>query len=140
LIDPKITDHVIESHLNSEVDYTSNVIVRTFPRGLDTEVFNFSILETTFQNAKENYEREHVTPYIYLHPELFKLKSIEASGKLRRPDLRLTIDTKEDLRLSEKIFKHLYRENQIFYTDDVIDFLDKHPELVAINAHIVQKD
>jgi len=107
---------------------------------LDTEVFNFETLEKAYEEAKLDYEREHVTPYIYQHPNMFRLKFIEASGKLRRPDLRLTVDTEEDLKLIREIFKQLYRDGQIFYTEDVIDLLDKCPELIAINAHIRQKE
>ncbi len=139
LTDPRVTDKVIEEHLSSDVDYTSNTIKRTFPRGLDTEVFNFEALERAYRKAKQDYEREHVTPYIYLHPEIFKLKSVEVTGKLRRPDLRLTVDTEEDLKLIREIFKRLYRDGQFFYTEDVIDLLDEYPELIAINARVRQK-
>ena len=139
LIDPRIIDEVIHSHLGSDADYTFNGVVRTFPSGLDVEVFSYGALEKAYNEAWKEYEREHVTPYIYLRPEIFKLKSVEALGKLKRPDLRLTVDTEDDLRLIREIFKRLYRVGQIFYTEDVIDLLDKHPELVAINAHVVQK-
>lgn len=137
LIDPRVTERVIETHLNSDADYTSN---QGFPRGLDTEVFSFETLERAYEEAKLDYEREHVTPYIYQHPNLFKIKSVEATGKLRRPDLRLTVDTEEDLRLIREIFTRLYRADQIFYAEDVIDLLDKCPELIAINAHVIQKE
>ncbi len=140
LIDPRVTDKVIEEHLNSDADYTSVSIKSGFPRGLDTEVFNYDALEETYREAKHYYEREHVTPYIYQHPDLFKIKSVEANEKLRRPDLRLTVDTEEDLDLIGKIFRRLYRDGQIFYTEEVIALLDKHPELVAINAHIRQME
>lgn len=140
LIDPRVTDRVIEEHLNSDADYTSNGIKSGFPRGLDTEVFNFEALKRAYREAELDYEREHVTPYIRQHPSSFKLKSVEASGKLRRPDIRLTVDTEEDLRLIREIFKRLYGDGQIFYTEDVIDLLDKHPELAAINACIRQKE
>lgn len=140
LIDPRMTDRIIEEHLNSDVDYTSSGISRTFPWGLGAEVFSFDALERAYEEAKLDYEREHVTPYIYQHPNLFKIKAIEATGKLRRPDLRLTVDTEEDLRLIKEIFKRLYRDDQAFYTEDIIDLLDKHPELVAINAHVRQKE
>jgi spore coat polysaccharide biosynthesis protein SpsF len=140
LIDPRVTDKVIETHLNSDADYTSNTIRRTSPRGLDTEVFNFQVLKVACREASQTYEREHVTPYIYQHPDLFKLQSVEATGKLRRPDLRLTVDTEEDLKLIREIYQRLYRENQIFYTEDVIDLLDKQPELLAINAHVKQRE
>ncbi len=140
LIDPRIVDEVVHSHMDSHADYTSNGIIRTFPLGLDVEVFSYSALEKAYNEARRQYEREHVTPYIYLNPGIFKLKSVEASGKLRRSDLRLTVDTEEDLRLIREIFRRLYHNGQIFYTEDVIDLLDKHPELVAINAHVVQKE
>jgi spore coat polysaccharide biosynthesis protein SpsF len=139
LIDPRATDKVIEEYLNADADYTSNIIKRTYPLGLDTEAFNYGVLEKAHKEAKKEYEREHVTPYIYQHPNLFKLKSVETNGKLRRPDLRLTVDTEEDLQLIRQIFNRLYRDGEIFYTKDVIDLLDKHPELVAINANIGQK-
>ena len=140
LIDPRVTDKVIEEHLNSDADYTSSGISRTFPWGLGAEVFSFDALKRAYKEAEQDYEREHVTPYFYLHPEIFKLKSVEAEGKLRRPDLRLTVDTEEDLQLIREIFKRLHRDDQIFYAEDVIDLLDKHPELVAINAHVRQKE
>ena len=140
LIDPKIVDLVIEKHLNSGVDYTSNVIKRTFPRGLDVEVFNFMVLEKAHKEAKENYQREHVTPYIYEHPEIFKLQNIIAKGMLKRPEIRLTVDTKEDLRLIREIYKHLYEPERVFYTKEIIELLDEHPELKKINARIKQKD
>ena len=139
LIDPRVSDRIIREHLKSADDYTAAGISGGFPRGLDTEVFSFDTLEQVHREASQQYEREHVTPYIQEHPDLFKIKYIEASGKLRRPDLRLTVDTKEDLKLVREIFKHLYHEDQVFYTEDVIDLLDGHPELAAINAYVRQK-
>lgn len=128
LIDPKVVDKVILSHINSSADYTSNVIKRTFPRGLDTEVINFQTLKKAFEEAEEQYQREHVTPYILENPALFKLNSIEARGKIRRPDIRITVDTPEDLKFIRGIFSILYKQNEIFYVEDVIDLLDQRPE------------
>jgi len=139
LIDPQIVDLVIEKHLKLNADYTSNTLKRTFPRGLGVEVFNFKVLKKAQKEAKEDYQREHVTPYIYEHPEIFELQNIEAKGKFRRPDLRLTVDTKEDLQLIKEIYSYLYKPRQIFYTEEIIDLLDKHPELIKINANVQQK-
>jgi len=139
LIDPHIIDKVIKAHLSSGADYTFCGVTGGFPLGLDTEVFNFKILERTFKEAKKDFEREHVTPYIYEHPDIFKINSVKATGKLKHPDLRLTVDTKEDFKLIEAIYQRLYRNGKIFYIEDVIDLLDKHPELTAINAGIRQK-
>jgi spore coat polysaccharide biosynthesis protein SpsF len=140
LIDPKITEMAIENHLHSQVDYTAVGFEGGFPRGLDTEIFNFDVIEKTYNEAHLIYEREHVTPYIYHHPHLFKLRFLEATGKLRRPDLRLTVDEREDLELIRAIFETLNRDGQTFYTEEVIDLLDKYPHLLAINAHVVQKE
>jgi len=140
LIDPEIVDKVVERHLKTGADYTSNVLKRTFPRGLDTEVFNFSVLKKVFYDAKENYQREHITPYIFENPAIFKLQNIEAEGKLRRPDLRLTVDTPDDLRLISEIFRILYQPGKTISIEEVIDLLTEKPELAKINAGISQKN
>lgn len=138
LIDPKIIDLVVRKHLNSTADYT-RVSLKTFPRGLDTEVFSFKALEKSHREAKENYQREHVTTHICEHPEIFQLQYIEAEGRLSRPELRLPVDTKEDLELIREIYRYLYKPGGIFYTEEVIDLFDRHSELTKINAHIKQK-
>lgn len=139
LIDTRMLDELIDSHLKTQSDYTSTSHERTYPMGVEAEVFNFDTLAKAFINANKQYEHEHVTPYIYEHPELFKIRFIEATGKLRRPEIRLTVDTQEDFNLVREIFKNLYKEEQLFYTEDVIDFLDRHPELLSINAFVPQK-
>jgi spore coat polysaccharide biosynthesis protein SpsF len=137
LIDPDIVDKVIRQHNTDKFDYTANTIKRTFPRGLDVEVFNFDVLEIDFKNATEKYQREHVTPYIIEHPEKFKLKNVEAKGKLYRPDIRITIDTIEDFELIKKIIQNFH--NLSFKSEEIIDFLDKNPDLLEINKFIRQK-
>lgn len=137
LIDPEIVDEIIKKHIGNEADYTSNTIKRTYPRGLDTEVFNFNILEEAYKHANEKYHREHVTPYIREHPERFKLQNIEAHGKIKRPDIRITVDTKEDFELMKKIILHF--DDLSFKTESVIDFLDRDPELMEINKNVKQK-
>jgi spore coat polysaccharide biosynthesis protein SpsF len=134
LIDPEISDLVVERHLNSDADYTSNVLEATFPVGLHTEVFNFSVLEKVYKEGGDEYEKEHATPYIYRHPELFKLQSVIAEEKLKRPDIRLTTDTENDLKLIREIYKKLYVEGKMFYTKEIIDLLNKFPELIKINT------
>jgi spore coat polysaccharide biosynthesis protein SpsF len=139
LIDPFIVDEVVKRHLDSDADYTSNTLERTFPLGMDTEVFSFKVLEKAYRQAKENYQREHVTPYFYLNPGIFKLQGIKAEGKLHRPDLRLTVDTAEDLELIRAIYNRLGQNGRFFNTEEVIELLDTLPELVAINVHVQQK-
>jgi spore coat polysaccharide biosynthesis protein SpsF len=138
LIDPEIVDNVINKHIDNKADYTSNVIKRTYPRGLDTEVFNFDVLSEAYKNANEKYQQEHVTSYMIEHPEKFKLQNIEAKGKLKRPDIRITVDTEEDFELIKKIILHFNNLN--FKTEDIIGFLDRNPELLEINKNVIQKD
>lgn len=137
LIDPEIVDNIISKHVESTADYTSNIVKRTYPRGLDTEVFNFDVLTVTYNNANEKYQREHVTSYIMEHTEKFKLQNIEAEGILKRPDIRITVDTKEDFELIKRII--LSFNNLNFKAKDIIDLLDKNPKLLDINKDIKQK-
>lgn len=145
LIDPKIIDMVISKHLNSNVDYSTNTFIGannlkiTFPRGFDAEIFYFKNLEKAYKETKEDYGREHVTPYIKEHPGIFNLQNIEAEGKFRRPELRLAVDTKEDLELIRTIYKYLYKPPKIFYAKEIISLFNKHPELIKINIAVKQK-
>ncbi len=104
LIDPETIDDAITRHFESKADYTSNVFERTFPRGLDVEVFSFGALEKAKNLAKKAGEKEHVTAFIYNHPEIFLLKSLKAEDWRKRPDIRLCVDTEKDFELVEKIF------------------------------------
>lgn len=139
LVEPAVVDMVVREHLDSGADYTSNWLKPTFPIGIEVEVMKFDALEKAHREAQASYQREHVTPYLYENPALFKTHSVEAQGKLRRPDIRLTIDTPEDLDLIRKIYSGLYRENGIFHIEQVIDFLDANPGLTGINSHVKQK-
>ncbi len=71
---------------------------------------------------------------------MFKSEFVQASGKLRRQDLRLVVDTREDLILIRQIYKQLYSDGNIFYTDRVLDLIDTYPEMISINAHVIQKE
>jgi len=137
LIDSNIIDEVINFYLNNNVDYASNVLERTFPRGYDTEVFSFNALEKAFIEAENLSEREHVTPFIYNHPDLFKLLSFK--HKKDYSFYRLTVDTQEDYSLIKIIYDSLFIKNNFFGLTEVINFLENNPELTKINQHIEQK-
>jgi len=138
LIDPDIVDEIVKKHLENKADYSANIITRTFPHGLDAEVFNFDTLEDCYKHGNKKYHREHVTPYIMEHPEKFKLQNIEAPVKLKRPDIRITVDTKEDFELISKIINHF--DNLDFKTEDIVNFLETNPDLMKINKHVKQKE
>jgi len=139
-IDPKIIDLVIEKHLENQSDYTSNALERTFPHGMDVEVFNFATLEKAYISATQDFEREHVTPYIYkTSPDLFKITILRAPKELKAPDIRITLDTKEDYALLCAVFDFLYEKNPYFDVYDIVRLFDKKPWLKFINEKVMQK-
>ncbi|MBU4461499.1 glycosyltransferase family protein [Patescibacteria group bacterium] len=140
LIDPEIIDLAIKKYLSARADYSSTFYPSRFlPIGLDAEVFNFHALEIAYKNAKKSHQREHVTPYFYEHPDVFKIISIKLPKHLENPKLRLTLDTKEDLELITKIYAKLYKTGSLFKTKEILDLFKVQPELKKINAHIIQK-
>ena len=140
LIDPAIIDETIKQHIHDGNDYTAVGVEGGFPRGLDTEVLNFKSLEAAYLKAESLSEREHVTLFIYQNPNVFKIQFIEACGALRRPDIRLTVDTEEDLLLIREIYSRLKSDENHFSTEDVLAIIDNNPYLRSINNYVVQKD
>lgn len=144
LVDPVVIDQCIEEYFRSACDYISIGAPpegRTYPLGLDVEVFSFEALERAFKEAQEPYEKEHVTPYIWEN----KSGVFHVCSKLKAPpeherDYRLTVDYPEDFMLMEEIYKALYTNDKtIIPAREVMRFLDLHPEIVGLNAHCVQK-
>ena len=131
LIDPKIVDAVIEKHLVEGYDYTTNTLIRTFPDGLDCEVFKLSVLNEMWDNAKLKSEREHVTLYIKNNPENYKLGNFKQDDDYS--NLRWTVDEKEDFILIKEIYEHLYDDEKIFLMEDILQLLDDNPSLLEIN-------
>lgn len=139
VIDPAVIDTTVTTFHRSHSDYVSNVHRRSFPRGMDVEVFNFKTLELAWRQAKSNYDCEHVTAYIYAKPQRFKLKTILAPPSLGRPELRLTVDEPADLKLIRQIYQRLYPRKPNFNLQDIIILLDQHPKLTTINKAVIQK-
>lgn len=139
LIDPEIVDQVVQVFKKKypEVDYVSNTLESTFPRGLDIEIFSFIALQKAAQCAIRPEEREHVTVYIYRHPEMFHLKNIAHVPILNFH--RWTVDTIEDFDLIRLILENLYPSHPQFRLNDVLQLLVQHPKWSELNAHIEQK-
>lgn len=140
LIDPEVIDLVIRTYKTNfpNHDYISNSLERSYPRGLDAEIFSFRVLDEAYHKAKADFEREHVTPYLYRHPELYHLKNVKSAEMLSHH--RWTVDTKEDFLLVKLILEHLYPSNPHFRTKDVLELLQRHPDWININAHVKQKN
>lgn len=137
LIDPAVVDLVIERFLHERPDYAGNTLTLTYPRGMDTEVFTKEALEDAARAADKQSEREHVTLYIYRHPERFKLLNVPF--KENRSDIRLTVDTEEDFKLIDAIISKLYPVNPEFSLGDILKLLQENTDLANLNRHIAQK-
>jgi spore coat polysaccharide biosynthesis protein SpsF (cytidylyltransferase family) len=138
LIDPNIIDSVIATHISENADYTSNTLKETFPDGEDVEVFTFNALKEAWSNARLASEREHVTPYIRKHPEMFRLINVENETDLS--DKRWTLDEQSDFALIKSIYNKLYADDKIFGMDDILKILTEYPELEQINSHIQRNE
>lgn len=103
IIDPQVIDGVINLHLNTNADYTTNGIKRTFPDGLDTEIMTFKTLEYAYTHATLPEEFEHVTYFIYTHPQLFNIQHF--CNDQDYSHIRWTLDYKEDYELLKNIIK-----------------------------------
>ncbi len=139
-IDWNIIDKTIATHLKEKADYTSNTIKRTFPHGLDVEVISFEALEEAYCEAMQDFEREHVCPYIHTtNKHKFKIAFIKAPKELTAPDIRITLDTKEDYALLCSVFDYLYEKNPFFDAYDIVDLFKEKPWLKFINEKVLQK-
>lgn len=140
LIDPGVIEQTFHAFTESNVDFAANRLPppykRTFPIGLDVEIVAMAALEKAWREAAELYQREHVMPYIYQHPDLFKTRIIDHAQDYGM--YRWTVDTAEDL-----LFIRTIAEKKSCQMDfgwlDVIDLLNQHPGLMKINANIKHK-
>ncbi|PIT92560.1 MAG: acylneuraminate cytidylyltransferase [Candidatus Harrisonbacteria bacterium CG10_big_fil_rev_8_21_14_0_10_42_17] len=140
LIDPDIIDGIVKEIQNNEtLDYISNNIGKhTFPRGLDTEAIRFATLEHLWKTTTEPSDREHVTIHIKRFPESFKTKTF--LNDVDYSNYRWTVDEEADFIFVSEIYKQLYSQKKQFRMEDVIAFLEKHPEIRKINEHIEQQN
>lgn len=140
LIDPSIVERVLQYYYFDhfeEYDYVSNCLIRTYPRGMDTEVFPVRVLEEAFLEATDPQDREHVTSFIYQHDQRYRVSNVAYSRNCSWH--RWTVDTEEDFILIKQILESLYPAKPEFSMEDVLDLIARDPRLFAINAHVEQK-
>ena len=136
LIDPALVDDTIREFLHRGADYASNISPRRYPRGLDNEVFTSAALERAWHEASQPHQREHVTPYFYEHPEMFRIASVASEADYGQ--YRWTLDTPEDLELLRAIFRILPGAATCSWKD-VLALVQARPDLAELNAGVVQK-
>jgi spore coat polysaccharide biosynthesis protein SpsF len=118
LTDWRVLDALLERRAATDVDYANNTNpVRTFPHGLDVEVMKVSALRAAALQATEPYDREHVTPFLYRNPDLFKLETLRREPSLAH--LRWTVDYPDDLVFVRHVYRALLVDNPDFGTEDI---------------------
>lgn len=139
LLDAEQMDRVIQYYLDHNFDYVCNFRDRLFPRGTETQVFSTKVLADVASRTQDAADHEHVSLFIYEHPEIYKLGGTSAESFYNRPDLRLTVDTPQDYELVRTVFEHLYPKNPKFTLREIIEFLDANPAVRELNQQIQQK-
>ncbi len=134
VIDPQVVDKVVHTYFKEKVDYCSNTLTESYPDGEDVETFSFAALEKAWQEAKLPSEREHVTPYIKKHSEMFKLYAVSNGENLG--DHRWTLDREEDYKFLEILFEEFYPKNPYFGMPEILEFINQNPQIKEINKHI----
>jgi spore coat polysaccharide biosynthesis protein SpsF len=138
LIDPEVIDLTVDRFMShpGSVDYASNTLEpRTYPRGLDVEVFSRAALERAWLEDQRRESREHVTPYMYGTAGRFRTLRVAAPEDCS--DHRWTVDTPEDLAFARAVYNH-FPDGEFGY-HQVLAFLSFHPEIRLLNAAVTQK-
>ena len=134
LIDPDVVDHVVRRFQRGDLDYASNAMVQTYPDGLDTEICSFSALERAWRESTKSYEREHVTPY--LRSGKFRTANVENDSSSLYRQYRWTVDEPKDLEFVRAVYE-AFRQKECFGMKDILELIEKNPELEKMNADIV---
>ena len=118
----------------SDYDYASyqignqNVVMTHW--GLFGEFVTLKALEKVISKSSDKKDLEHVTSYIYNHPNDFNLSYLNVPPKLERDDIRLTIDIKEDFEICKEILNHLFRNNIEMNYKNILNYIDNNPLLL----------
>lgn len=138
LIDLKYVEDLIETHKNNGADFTT--ISEIVPIGTTLPAASLEALKKIRDSNNEKPHREHVVTFIEAFPEKFKLGYLSGPPYLKDKHFRLTVDTKEDIKLLEIIYNQFCTlQNPIVNLEEVIKFLDERPEIAEINSKIQQK-
>lgn len=139
IIDPGLIEQAIRMFLNNECDYASNAHIRSYPDGMDVQVFTLDTLRRSAAMTIAPLDREHVTLHMRQHPDLFRHLHIIAPPDEHWPELGLTLDEEADYRLLKLLIEHFGNANPYFSCREIVAHLRQRPDLVAINHQVRRK-
>lgn len=134
LVDPQIVDELVNEYIknNEKYDIVTNCKERTFPHGLDVEIYSTNILEKLLTEITNPELREWFSLYAQKNPQKFRILNKENNADLS--NLRWTLDYPEDYEFIKQVYVALYKEDSVFLMNDVLDLLKKQPKLLEINS------
>lgn len=137
VIDPVIVDEVIDGFIRGKYDYYG--LSGGFPDGLDVGIFTFRALEAAFKEAGLPSDREHVgASFFKNNKDRFKIGGYEKFKD--KGNYRWTIDEPADYEFLKIVFAELYKEKGVFSYRDIFGLLERRPELIRINSHIIRNE
>jgi spore coat polysaccharide biosynthesis protein SpsF len=137
LIDWVTIDRMIETVLAREADYSiCNETYRHACEGF--EVVTTAALRRSAELTAEAMYREHVTLFIRRHPQLFRVFYQPVAPSLRGP-YRMSVDVAADYEFMQRLYEALYQPRKPIDLRAAVRWLKRHPEVLAINAHVEQK-
>lgn len=138
--EPVLIDEAVHMLQNGEYDFVCNNCPPSYPEGLDIEVFTKMALDKEEAFSTNDFEREHVTQYIYRYPEYFKMFNLSNGGE-NLSYLRWTVDTEKDFQMVTRIYSFLYKnDSEIFHMDDILRLLKEHPEIERMNSDVTRSE
>lgn len=139
IIDPQIVEQIIRIFIANKADYVSNAHVRSYPDGMDVQVFALETLKRSAAMTQSKLDREHVTLHIRNHPELFSHLHVLAPPEIHWPELGLTLDEPKDYELIKQVIENLQADKRQFSCLDAVRLMRSRPDLLGINQEVVRK-
>ena len=136
LIDPQIVSQMILIHQNNKFDFVSNSKIRTYPDGMDVDIFSTNTLKKCSKLTKNKHDLEHVTLFMKRKKKLFEQCNIMATQNLHLPKLGLTLDEYEDFELIKVIFKKFWKNRKNFSCLEIVNFLKSNYKISSINKNV----
>jgi spore coat polysaccharide biosynthesis protein SpsF len=139
LMDHRVVDRGITEFFGREVEYAANCLTQSYPLGFEVQVFPTRVLAEVDTKTQDPIDRTHVSYYIYMHPDEYRVFNWDAEPECVAPTIRVTLDETEDYALIREVFDRLHPGTPDFGAADVVRLLAEHPELADINRNIRQK-
>ena len=136
--DPQVIDKIVQTYEQGGYDYVSNTMHPTYPEGIDVEAFSMTALTRAWREATLPSEHEHVTPYIWKHPELFRTKNVAYERDLSQ--MRWTLDKPEDWVFIQQVYDALYPEKPLFLMEDILRLLAERPYLRTLQSATIRNE